>query len=81
MTIVSVEDTLLAKLAEHKNIVGIKDSSNDIGKLMQHVVEAEGQMAVLQGNETLYLPALRVGAVGAIGGGCNVYPEVIDYIR
>ncbi|HIC03240.1 TPA: dihydrodipicolinate synthase family protein [Candidatus Poribacteria bacterium] len=77
----NITPQLLGRLTQIENIVGIKDSSSDIGKLMQHVVEAEGQMAVLQGNETLYLPALSVGAVGAIGGGCNVYPEVIGDIH
>lgn len=72
---------LLERLAGLKNVVGIKDSSSDIGKLSRHVMAVKEQLTIIQGVETLYLPALSIGAEGCIGGGCNIYPDVIDNIR
>ncbi|HLV80251.1 MAG TPA: dihydrodipicolinate synthase family protein, partial [Chthonomonadaceae bacterium] len=39
------------------------------------------RFALIAGNETYYLRALEQGAVGVIGEGCNVYPEILDALR
>lgn len=77
----SITPELFGRLSQIDNILGVKDSTSGMEKLMRHVLESRDQAAVLQGVETLYLPALSVGAVGTIGGGCNVYPEYITPIR
>ncbi len=52
------------------------------GDDMLAMVEAAGdEVDVLAGAETVFLPALAVGAVGVIGGGCNVYPGIIAGIQ
>lgn len=62
-----------------KNIKGIKDSSSNMVKISEMVRRTEGlQAKVIQGNEMLYLSSLVLGIRGVIGGGCNLYPNLIN---
>lgn len=57
---------LVAELAMHENIIGIKDSSGDLG-LVEGYLESQGStFAVLTGNGGQLLPALERGARGGI---------------
>jgi 4-hydroxy-2-oxoglutarate aldolase len=67
---------VLARLCEHENIVGIKDSSGDMVNFVEMLRLASGQFAVLTGHASLLYAALSAGAQGAIlAAGC-VAPEV-----
>ncbi len=77
---VALSPALVARLAWHPNIVGIKDSSGDLGVLgaylrsAQRAEEAGEAFAVLTGSGTAYLAALLAGASGAILGVADVAP-------
>lgn len=62
----------------HPNLIGFKDSSGDLAYLQQmiEIAAARPEVTVLVGNEYLYLPALELGAHGAVGGGGNIYPSL-----
>jgi 4-hydroxy-2-oxoglutarate aldolase len=63
-------------LSEHANIIGVKDSSNDVAGFRETVDLCSSEFAVLTGNGTVLLDALRAGATGAIlAVGCAV-PEI-----
>jgi 4-hydroxy-2-oxoglutarate aldolase len=66
---------LVAKLSEHPNIVGIKDSSGNIGQLSQIVSLCKKEFAVFVGSAPVFLPALFVGATGGILAIANVFPK------
>lgn len=72
---------LIERLAGLENVAGIKDSSSNMKKLSRHAMVVKDQITIIQGVETLYLPALSIGAKGCIGGGCNSYPDAINDIR
>jgi 4-hydroxy-2-oxoglutarate aldolase len=57
---------LVAELAQHPNIVGIKDSSGDLDLLKEYLRSASGTFSVLTGNGGQLHPALMAGARGAI---------------
>lgn len=58
---------LVASLAAHGNIIGIKDSSGDLALLEAYVAGAQGpDFAVLTGNGTQLTAAVERGARGAI---------------
>jgi 4-hydroxy-2-oxoglutarate aldolase len=57
---------LVAELAEHPNIVGIKDSSGDLDLLKGYLQAASESFAVLTGNGGQLHPALMAGARGGI---------------
>lgn len=76
LTGVKIEPETIARLSEHPNIAGVKDSSNDIVGFTETVKLCPDDFAVMTGNGTVLLDALRAGATGGIlAVGC-VVPEV-----
>jgi 4-hydroxy-2-oxoglutarate aldolase len=71
----NIAPTLVARLAEHPRIVGIKDSAGNIGQLIETIRLAAPDFEVLVGNAPTYYSALGVGAVGAILALANVAPR------
>lgn len=71
----NVAPTLVARLAEHPRIMGIKDSAGNIGQLIEIIRLAPPDFEVLVGNAPTYYSALGVGAVGAILALANVAPR------
>jgi 4-hydroxy-2-oxoglutarate aldolase len=65
-TNVSLAPETIARLSEHENIIGVKDSSGDILNLAETVSLVPESFAVLTGNGRALYPALCVGAKGAI---------------
>jgi 4-hydroxy-2-oxoglutarate aldolase len=58
---------LVAALATHGNVIGIKDSSGDLGLLEAYIAGAQGpEFSVLTGNGGQMLDAVERGARGAI---------------
>jgi 4-hydroxy-2-oxoglutarate aldolase len=55
-----------ARLALHPNIIGIKDSGGSLEKIEQMVRETPEDFQVLAGSGGYLLPALELGAVGAV---------------
>jgi len=62
----NLEPEWVAKLSEHSNIIGIKDSSGNIGQLSEIIYLSEKGFAVFTGSAPVFFPALCVGAVGGI---------------
>ncbi len=76
LTGIKIEPETVARLSEHPNIIGVKDSSNDIAGFSRTVELCPNDFAVMTGNGTVLLDALRAGATGGIlAVGCAV-PEV-----
>jgi len=76
LTGIKIEPETVARLSEHPNIIGVKDSSNDVGGFRRTVELCSSDFAVMTGNGTVLLDALRAGATGGIlAVGC-VVPEV-----
>lgn len=65
----------VAELAEHPNIVGIKDSAGDIGQLSAIIRSAPDDFAVMVGNTGAFLPGVLLGATGGILALANVAPR------
>src|ERR1044072_836893 len=76
LTGIKIEPETVARLSEHANIIGVKDSSNDVAGFSKTVSLCPSDFAVMTGNGTVLLDALRAGATGGIlAVGC-VVPEV-----
>jgi len=76
LTGIKIEPETVARLSEHANIVGVKDSSNDVAGFSKTVSLCPSDFAVMTGNGTVLLDCLRAGATGGIlAVGCPV-PEV-----
>jgi 4-hydroxy-2-oxoglutarate aldolase len=57
---------VVAQLARHENIVGMKDSSGDAGLFARYLESKSASFQVLTGSGVLYGEALRMGADGGI---------------
>ncbi len=57
---------LVGELAQHQNIVGIKDSSGDLDLLKSYIQSQSDSFSVLTGNGGQLHPALMAGARGGI---------------
>jgi 4-hydroxy-2-oxoglutarate aldolase len=66
LTGISIAPETVARLSEHENIIGIKDSSSDILNLAEMLRLVPADFAVLTGNGPLLYAALSAGARGAI---------------
>ena len=76
LTGIKIEPETVARRSEHPNIIGVKDSSNDVASFRRTVEHCPADFAVMTGNGTVLLDALRAGATGGIlAVGC-VVPEV-----
>lgn len=76
LTGIKIEAATAAALGQHPNVVGIKDSSNDIAALQETIELVRDDFAVLTGNGTVLREALIAGACGGIlAVGC-VAPEL-----
>lgn len=72
---INIEPELVAKLSEHPNIIGIKDSSGNIGQLSEIVDLSKKGFAVFAGSAPVFFPALCIGAVGGILAVAQVAPQ------
>lgn len=72
----SIAPETVARLAELPNIVGAKDSSGNWENLQAYIeLTKDKDFAVLSGNDSLILSALKAGGKGGIAGCANVYPH------
>jgi len=72
---INLDPEWVAKLSEHSNIIGIKDSSGNIGQLSEIINLSQKGFAVFVGSAPVFFPALCVGAVGGILAVANVVPQ------
>jgi 4-hydroxy-2-oxoglutarate aldolase len=72
---VSLEAQEVAVLAEHPNIVGIKDSSGHVMRIGEMVAAAPASFQILTGGAAVVLPSMTVGARGAILALASALPE------
>ena len=80
LTGIKIEPVTVAQLSDHPNIIGVKDSSNDVAGFKQTVDLCPAEFAVMTGNGTVFLDALEAGATGAIlAVGC-VVPDLCTEI-
>lgn len=74
---VNIEPETVKSLIGVKNIAGIKDSSGNMENMQGYIDAGEGSdFVVLVGSDSKILPALKIGAAGAIAGTSNVIAEL-----
>src|SRR5579864_372011 len=71
----------ICTLAEHPNIIGVKDSAGNMVKLAQIYSATPSRFRVFAGSAGYLLPALTVGAVGAVAALANVFPHEVCRVQ
>ncbi len=74
LTKIKFDISTVRHLTQHKNIVGIKDSSGDMNYFHQLLRAARPDWSVMMGSETLMAEAVLFGADGGVCGGANIAP-------
>lgn len=78
----SMAPEVVGKLAQHPNIVGIKEASGDMSYVMRISKYITEDFALYSGNDDVIVPLLSVGGTGVISVWANVMPkEVHDLVR
>lgn len=72
----AVEAPLVARLAAHPNIVGIKESSGNVQRVTQIIHSTPREFQTLVGSAQTLLASVAVGAVGGILALACVLPEL-----
>ncbi|MGI6574791.1 MAG: 4-hydroxy-tetrahydrodipicolinate synthase [bacterium] len=72
---INMTSDLVCELAQHDNIIGIKDSSGNIVQIAEIVAKKPDDFVVFAGSASFLLPALAVGAVGGTLALANFLPE------
>jgi 4-hydroxy-2-oxoglutarate aldolase len=75
-THVTVGASLIERVANHPNIVGMKDSSGDMKGIAAIIAAAPKEFQTLTGAASTLYEALELGAVGAILGLADVFPDL-----
>ena len=65
---INLEAETVAKIAEHPNVCGIKDSSGNIPQCAQIIDQTPKTFAVLVGSASALLPSLAIGSSGGVLG-------------
>ena len=76
---INIPESLIAKLSlENEQVIGIKDSSGDLTQLFNYIVKLKQvkELIVLTGGDSIFYPALTVGADGIISALANIVPNL-----
>ena len=68
--------TIIKRLAEIPNIVGIKDSSRDFSHILDILQEIPEDFTLFSGPDKFMFSSLTAGATGCISAIANVFPEI-----
>ncbi len=72
---VNIEADTVAKLAQHKNIVGLKNSAENSAHMAEIISFVPKDFSVLVGTASVLYPGLASGAAGGILALANIAPE------
>jgi len=73
----NLETDTLMRLAAHKNIVGVKEASGDLGQMMDVLARRPKGFTVLSGDDNLLFPLLALGGDGVISVAAHLVPQAL----
>jgi 4-hydroxy-2-oxoglutarate aldolase len=76
VTGVNLAPDTVARLSEHPNIAGVKETGSDAAQLADYVDRTSGSFAVIAGSAPTFYASLCLGAKGGILAAACVVPEV-----
>ena len=79
---VTIRTETYAALADHPNILAVKEASTDLGEISALIDSCHGRLSVYAGNDDLTVPILSLGGIGVISVLSNIVPDgVTDICR
>jgi 4-hydroxy-tetrahydrodipicolinate synthase len=78
----NIETDTMIRMAEHPNIVGVKEASGSIMQMMSVIERAPKDFAVLSGDDSITLPLTAAGGKGLISVSSNLFPGLMsDFVH
>lgn len=74
-----IEVKTYEKLFTDKNIVGVKEASNDLKKITE-ILTLKREVCLYAGNDETFLPIAKCGGAGVISAVANIIPDKISEI-
>ncbi len=74
-TAANIEPATLARLAEIKNIAGVKEASGNISQIAEVCAAVPKDFLVFSGDDAITLPVISLGGVGIISVASNEIPK------
>jgi 4-hydroxy-tetrahydrodipicolinate synthase len=71
---VNLEPATVLRLAEIRNIIGIKESSGNVAQITELITQAPSGFKVLSGDDGMTLPVLALGGAGLVSVASNAIP-------
>ncbi len=71
----NIEPATCARLAEHPNIVAIKEASGNISQIADIAAATAGKMDIYSGNDDQIVPIMALGGIGVISVLSNILPK------
>ncbi|MEL7564541.1 MAG: 4-hydroxy-tetrahydrodipicolinate synthase [Dehalobacterium sp.] len=72
---VNIEPATFEALAEHENIVGIKEANGNISKIVETMARVHGKLDLYSGNDDQIVPLMALGGLGCISVLSNIMPK------
>lgn len=77
-TCINMKNEVTAKLAEHPNIMGIKEASGDLDQIKDIIQRTRDQdFVVFSGDDALTVQIMELGGVGVISVAANIVPDKV----
>jgi 4-hydroxy-tetrahydrodipicolinate synthase len=71
----NIENATMLELAQHGNIVAVKEASGDINQMMDLIARKPARFSVLSGDDNLVFPLMALGGKGVISVASNIVPD------
>jgi 4-hydroxy-tetrahydrodipicolinate synthase len=72
---VNIEPETFAKLAEIKNIIGVKEASGSLEQMLRIKKVCPREFLLISGDDALTLPVMAIGGTGVISVVANIIPK------
>ncbi len=72
---VNIEPTTYKALADHENIVGIKEANGNLSKIVETMSYVHEKLDLYSGNDDQIVPLMSLGGIGAISVLSNIMPR------
>ena len=71
----NIENPIMLRLAEHKNIVAVKEASGSIAQMMDLIAKKPKRFNVLSGDDNMTFPLMALGGAGVVSVASNIVPD------
>lgn len=75
----NIPPELMAELASHEGIIGVKEASGDLGQVSRIIeLTQDEDFFVISGDDALTLPIMVLGGIGVISVAANIAPSAVS---